>query len=94
MKAMECGTARAASSREHPRGRLAQAWQAAQSLEPVAQLAVWSWEPINPNNVGGRGAGARDRSRPEPTLVVRPAADLWKSTNAGEGPTAWFRVET
>ncbi|MBK8231062.1 MAG: T9SS type A sorting domain-containing protein [Candidatus Eisenbacteria bacterium] len=96
MKAMEWwyGT-RAFPHANIPEAGYFQAWQAAQSLEPVAQSRGSSWEPIGPNNVGGRAlALAIDPLDPNQLWCGSASGGLWKSTNAGEGPTAWFRVET
>ncbi len=96
MEAMEWwyGT-RAFPHAEIPPAAYYQAWQAAKALQPEAGSREASWNAIGPRNVAGRALSlAIDPTDPNILWCGTASGGLWKSINAGEGPSAWFLVDT
>ncbi len=73
-----------------------EAWQHS-AKQPSDQLAAdgESWEPIGPQNLGGRTLVlAINPLRPQTMYAGSAGGGLWRSYTGGEGATAWHRIET
>lgn len=78
-----------------PKAAFFTAFEASKALAPPAGPRSSTWQPIGPDNVGGRVlALAIDPNNPTILWAGAASGGLWKSTTGGEGAAAWQRVET
>ena len=86
---------RAYPANELPSEGMAEAIAARQAMATERRVGETPWEPIGPDNIGGRTlAIVLNPERPETVWAGSAGGGLWRSYVGGVGDDAWERVST